>query len=147
MIKIHIPTAVNDVLGLKWRGRYVGDIFIKPYFGLYYNDGIFRRRYKLWPKPTLVSIQVVDAVNAARIFRRTMTPYVPLYINGLGDDTVMCMSYPFVEDGEPYVMVRMTPMDPTSLKKFRCVRLRPIKLSPRVTGISANDPLCSKHTV
>lgn len=129
-----------DCLGLKINGDYKGDIFIKPYFGLYLNDGITRRRYALWPKPRLVAIEVLDTERAIRIFRRTMKPYAICDTFMEQFPQVKCFSYPFVDEyGGVSVMARTTFDDPLSLRRIRCIRLRPIQYYPHNNGVPAES--------
>lgn len=134
----------TDTWGLTWKGRYVGDLFIYPYPGLFVNDGTTLRRYRWWPKFELVSIRVIHGpgqmADAARIFRRTMRPYTVL--TTVGGKKLEAMSYPFVDYhlGGVYIMVRH-PDDPTTLRHVCCERLRPIKYYPRRTGVPSDDPI------
>jgi hypothetical protein len=134
-----MPWSNAGCLGLKVGEDYKGDIFWSPYFGLYINDGIFRRWYSL-PRFKLLKIQVIDPENARRIFSRTMKPWVRLKTWNRNYE-VEAVSYPFLDEhGAVRIKVRMVPGDPTTLSEIGCSELNPIDFRKK-TGIPACDPI------
>ena len=106
------------------------------------TDDIFARTYRLtWRGLMLDHVEVLHAENAARIFRRTMKPWELLSaVNRDGQFEAIC--FPFVDvDGCVKVIVRSQVGVPGLLLDLPCAQLRPIKFSPRRTGMPCNDPI------
>lgn len=109
--------------------------------GTVVTDRVFRRLYQRtwWGGRKLIGVEILDAENAARIFRRTMKPYA-MVENAASALRCECISYPFIEDGVPRIMVRMRGNAGT-MRAVDCAKLRPIQFTPLITGVPANDPL------
>lgn len=135
-------------LGLR-SGNWYGDLFLGGTFSgklslrRFINDGVAMRRWETLTRRGWRTdrIEILDAINAARIFRRTMKPYVLLHDIRTGH-VVEAMSYPCPNPGSLHpvtIMVRTTPEDPTTLAEFDCRELGPVSFEP--TNVPAENPV------
>lgn len=127
----------------RWGGQRITD---RVRLGVFVHDGIFRRWYALSLAEgcVLTKVEVLDAPNAARIFRREMRPYALLQHRSSGHQ-YEAMSYPCPEpDNTVTIMARTTPEDPSTLTEFLCSEFEFTSWSG-LTGIPACDPLPRKE--
>jgi hypothetical protein len=145
---LHVFTEPGTLIGLRVGDKSPNQKFYMDFFVArapfrlrrFVNDRVIRRwetlRLEGW---VLDKIQVLDPENAARVFRRTMKPYVLAYY-GREEIEVELMSYPCPnDDGRVTIMARLVPDDPSTLRELNCEKLRPVSFRP--TQVPAENPV------
>lgn len=134
--------------GIRLSEHWYADVFLRPCrrLGLFINDGIFRRWYTLtWRGWVIDKLEVLDANNAARVFRRTIKPYTLIRHNR--GHVMEAMSYPIPNsDNTVSIMARCIPEDSTSLDEFDVTEFMD-ELSLQPTDIPAENPVPRNSTI
>jgi hypothetical protein len=122
-LKIHLPWRNLGCLGLTVNDHY-GDAFIRPYLGVYINDGTFKRWYSWTGK--LLKVEDIHQENARRVYGRTLKPLA--IVTTKRGERAECVSFPYIDDlGSVRIQIRMVPGDCTTSRDYPCSNLRPIK--------------------